>query len=108
MSEQRRSQTRHDVSLSAVVKIDGADTADVATTIANLSLGGCFVSYEQRLPINQRMVLEFRVPTHEQPIAVGGTVRWSSEMGSGVQFDGLRAAEVWSLNKYFEQLLVDE
>ena len=31
-------------------------------------------------------------------------MRWSDDEPSGIQFDGLRARDVWALNKYFEQL----
>jgi hypothetical protein len=51
-----------------------------------------------------RVKIRFRVPAHDQPIEVGAQVRWSTEDSIGVQFDGLRAREVWSLNKYFEKL----
>ena len=30
--------------------------------------------------------------------------RWSNIDGVGVQFDGLRARDVWALNEYFKQL----
>jgi hypothetical protein len=31
-------------------------------------------------------------------------VRWADAKGIGIQFDGLRAQEVWALNEYFKQL----
>ena len=37
------------------------------------------------------MDLEFRLPNREEPIAIGGEVRWVAASGVGVQFDGLRA-----------------
>ena len=40
------------------------------------------------------------------PIVVTATVRWSDDKATGIQFDGLRARDVWALNKYFEQLPV--
>ena len=36
-----------------------------------------------------------------EPRCAGQTTR-----ASGLQFDGLRARDVWALNKYFEQLPV--
>ena len=101
MNVQRRTQSRYDVGLEASITIEGEESS---ATISNMSLGGCLLQYEPRMPINQRVELEFKIPTHESPIRVGGTVRWSAAGGAGVQFDGLRAAEVWSLNKYFERL----
>ena len=70
----------------------------------NLSLGGALVVGEPRLPMGQRVTITFSVPTVEEPIEVGATVRWSDDKGVGIQFDGLRARDVWALNKYFEQL----
>ena len=37
-------------------------------------------------------------------VEVGSTVRWSDAKGVGLQFDGLRARDVWALNEYFTQL----
>lgn len=73
-------------------------------TIRNLSLGGAFVETSERLAMGTRVELTFQIPTYEEPIRAGGQVRWNSELGIGVQFEGLRAKEVWSLNKFFEQL----
>ena len=76
----------------------------VETEMRNLSLGGANVAVRAKLAMGTRVVLRFRVPTHDQPIEVGAQVRWSTDDAIGVQFDGLRAREVWSLNKYFEKL----
>lgn len=84
----------------ASVTVDGT-THEVS--LQNLSLGGAFIAYDGRLPMGKRVEISFAIPTQEQPIAVGGQVRWASDSGAGLQFDGLRARDVWSLNKYFEQ-----
>jgi len=34
---------------------------------------------------------------------VKATVRWIDAEGMGVQFETLRAIEVWALNQYFKQ-----
>jgi hypothetical protein len=98
--DNRRSSTRHDVELFASVTVDGASQE---VRLQNLSLGGAFISYEGRLPMGKQVSISFTIPTQEQPIEVGGQVRWASDTGAGLQFDGLRARDVWSLNKYFEQ-----
>lgn len=70
---------------------------------SNLSLGGALIGM-QRLPMGERVTVTFTVPTMEEPINTGATVRWSTDDSVGVQFDGLRAKDVWALNKFFEQL----
>ncbi len=39
-----------------------------------------------------------------EPITAGAIVRWHDAQGIGLQFDGLRALDMWALNKYFEEL----
>jgi len=99
--ENRRSQTRYTVAIDCTLTLDGQPRDRV---MSNLSLGGCHVVYDDRVAFGTRVEVTFRIPTHESPIVVGGTTRWSNDDGVGIQFDGLRAAEVWSLNKYFETL----
>jgi len=70
----------------------------------NLSLGGALVSAQTKLAMGTRVQITFSVPTTPEPIEIGATVRWADGSGIGLQFDGMRAREVWALNKYFEQL----
>ncbi len=70
----------------------------------NLSLGGALVSAGSRLSMGQKVQIAFTIPTTPEPIEVGAVVRWSDDKATGLQFDGLRARDVWALNKYFEQL----
>ena len=70
----------------------------------NLSLGGALVAVKTRYALGQRVRIAFAVPSLNHAIEVGGTVRWSNTDGVGVQFDGLRARDVWALNEYFKQL----
>ena len=74
-------------------------------TIMNISLGGALVSAgNPRFPMGSRVTISFAIPTLEEAIEVGATVRWSDDKATGLQFDGLRAREVWALNKFFESL----
>jgi hypothetical protein len=100
----RRQQTRYDVSISAMLKI-GDEVLE--RFITNLSLGGCLIAHDQRLPLGMPVELTFRIPTKDEPLLVKGATRWSSDSGSGIQFEGLRARDVWLLNKYFEVLQKD-
>ena len=100
MADNRR-QSRHDISIPAKLTIDGTPND---CTMLNLSLGGALVAADAKYAMGQRVQIAFHVPTMEDAIEVGGTVRWSNRDGVGVQFDGLRARDVWAINEYFKQL----
>ena len=100
MPENRRSNARHVVDLAATIQLHGASSEK---RLVNLSLGGAMIAM-RRLPMGERVTVSFKVPSLEHAIETGATVRWSTEDSVGVQFDGLRAKDVWALNKYFEQL----
>jgi hypothetical protein len=97
----KRSQTRHDVSIPATVVVDGTPKH---CTMLNVSLGGALVAAQPKLAMGHRVRISFHVPTMTDAIDIGATVRWSNADGVGVQFDGLRARDVWALNEYFKQL----
>jgi hypothetical protein len=101
VADNRRTSTRHVVSIPAKVMIDGVAGS---STLLNLSLGGALVTATKRLPMGHRVQITFSVPTSEDAIDIGATVRWADGANVGIQFDGLRARDVWALNKYFEQL----
>ena len=103
MSDNRRTSTRHAVTLAASIAVDGKSRE---CTVMNLSLGGALLAAGSKFSMGERVQMKFSVPTMEEPIEVGGTVRWSDDKATGIQFDGLRARDVWALNKYFEQLPV--
>jgi hypothetical protein len=100
VSEHRRS-TRHAVALAFTVEA-GGKRFDV--TSKNLSLGGAALELAERLPVGSRARVSFRVPGHPDPIEVDAEVRWSDDREIGVSFGGLRAREVWELNRYFGTL----
>jgi hypothetical protein len=101
VADNRRTSTRHDVSLSGTLSV-GGDARPM--TVSNISLGGALVSTGTRFSMGQRVQIAFTIPTLDTPIEVGAVVRWSDEKVTGLQFDGLRARDVWGLNKLFEQL----
>jgi hypothetical protein len=102
VAENRRTSTRHAVSITANLKVDGQDRP---CNLINLSLGGALFT-AQKLPMGQRVDIAFKVPTMEEAIEIGAVVRWSDDKATGIQFDGLRARDVWALNKFFEALPV--
>ena len=108
--EHRRSDRRYERSVAIDFKHES--TTYTART-RNISLGGVFIETEQALPFGARVTLKFPVPTQVEPIEVEGQVRWL-EMedgrlrGLGVRFEGLRARDVWALNKFFEKPLEEK
>lgn len=101
MATNRRSQSRHEVSLAATLTLEGQPRQ---ATLMNLSLGGALVNAGMRYSMGARVQISFSIPTQADPVEVGATVRWSDDKATGLQFDGLRARDVWALNKFFEQL----
>jgi hypothetical protein len=101
VSQTVRSSQRFDVQLD--IEVTFGDQKHVSKS-RNLSLGGAFVDSSVKPPFNARVSLRFNIPNQREAIQVGGVVRWVDPGGFGVQFDGLRARDVWALGKYFESL----
>jgi hypothetical protein len=101
----RRLATRHEVAIAVIVRAVGEPPApELESMIEDLSVSGAFVALGRRLSIGTRVALRFDLPTHDRPIETEAVVRWSSDEGIGVQFDGLRAGQVWSVGRFLEQL----
>lgn len=103
--EHRRSDRRYDRRLPIDIAFEGQS---FSTHTRNISLGGVFVVSERALPFGAKVKLTFRVPTQTEITEVTGQVRWVEQeegvvRGLGIQFEGLRARDVWALNKYFEK-----
>ncbi|HKA88572.1 MAG TPA: PilZ domain-containing protein [Haliangiales bacterium] len=69
------------------------------TETANVSLGGAFLLTEEKPPLGTKLALQISLPSQKELVQVGATVRWVDTNGIGVQFDGLRARDVWALGK---------
>jgi uncharacterized protein (TIGR02266 family) len=87
------------------VQITAGDKTQVAHT-KNISLGGMFAETNEMLPVQTAIQIKFHVPTQREAIEVGGEVRWIERSGGappgmGVRFHGLRARDVWALNRFF-------
>lgn len=96
-----RRQTRHLIAIPVALTVDGTRND---YTMLNLSLGGAQLAVSTKYAMGTRVQMAFHVPTMDEAIEVGGTVRWSNAEGLGIQFDGLRARDVWALNEFFKQL----
>jgi hypothetical protein len=101
VADNRRTSARYVVSIQATFAVSG--TTD-ACTIMNLSLGGALITASKRHAMGERVNLTFKVTSAGEPIEIGATVRWADTTSVGVQFDGLRARDVWALNEYFKSL----
>lgn len=107
MSEQfRRTDPRYDRRLD--VQIVVGEMVHTAIT-KNVSLGGIFVESAQSLPLQTSVQIKFHVPTQVEAIDVTGEVRWVEKpllpdqpVGIGIRFQGLRARDVWALNRFFQ------
>ncbi|HSK00255.1 MAG TPA: PilZ domain-containing protein [Kofleriaceae bacterium] len=101
MTADNRRSTRHFVAIAAKLHVDGNT---VEGTLLNISLGGALMTSTTKYAMGQRVQLSFKVPTQEDVIEVGGTIRWANGEQLGLQFDGLRARDVWALNEFFKRL----
>lgn len=103
--EHRRADRRYDRRIEIEVTADGVP---FTTHTRNLSLGGMYLLSERSVAFGSKVKLRFTVPTQAEVIEVEGEVRWveaeeGETHGLGIQFGGLRARDVWALNKFFEK-----
>jgi uncharacterized protein (TIGR02266 family) len=101
----RRTDPRYDRQLDVDVK---AGSKEFTGRTRNLSLGGMYLETNELLPELSTIDVRFRVPTQPEPIEVTGEVRWvergpgDRRPGLGIRFHGLRARDVWALNRFFQ------
>ena len=100
----RRSDPRYDRRVDVEITSDGETIRAVSV---NLSLGGMFVETNQLLVEQTPVQVRFSIPTQPEPVDVAGEVRWLQRdpgrpSGMGIRFHGLRAREVWALNRVFQ------
>ena len=103
--EHRRADRRYERRLEIEVTSDGVT---FSTHTVNISLGGLYMMSDRALPFGGKLKLRFFIPEQSEAIEVEGVVRWVESQdgtthGVGVQFGGLRARDVWALNKFFEK-----
>ena len=88
---------RYDVELPIELVIAGERHA---TVTEQLSFAGAFIASRVRPKYGSRVELRFVVPDPHAIVEIGAVVRWRNSRGFGVQFDGLRAGDVWSMGKF--------
>jgi type IV pilus assembly protein PilZ len=101
----RRTDPRYDRRLEVELVLEGKRYQAVSR---NISLGGMYLETKDTFPLHATLQLRFRVPTQPEAIDVTGEVRWvekpteSAPGGLGIRFHGLRARDVWALNRFFQ------
>jgi uncharacterized protein (TIGR02266 family) len=102
----RRTDPRYDRRVDVELSSDGQQIRAVSR---NLSLGGMFVETGELLAEQTRVQVRFKVPSQPEPVEVAGEVRWVERSagpdrptGMGIRFHGLRARDVWALNRFFQ------
>jgi uncharacterized protein (TIGR02266 family) len=101
----RRTDPRYDRRLEVEIVASGETHIGYCR---NISLGGMFVELMSVLPVGSAIAVRFRVPTQPEAIEVTGEVRWvergdpGQANGMGIRFHGLRARDVWALNRFFQ------
>ena len=96
LRETRASQ-RYEAKLPVTVGVAGRQ---FACETGNVSLGGAYLITPERFPLGTKLSVRIVLPKVKDAIEVGVTVRWTADTGFGVQFDGLRARDVWALGKF--------
>jgi Tfp pilus assembly protein PilZ len=103
--EQDSRRAYHRAPVDMAVTIVTADGQEQYGQAVNISQGGMFI---QTIPVavGEQVSLAFYLPDLENAVQTVAIVRWNEEQGAqgiGVQFEPLRAMEVWAINKIFER-----
>jgi hypothetical protein len=91
------------VEISAQVRVLGDRVRQQVCQLRNISLGGTFLELG-RLPMGTLVNITFGLPTLGERLSLDAVVQWSTDDGVGVQFEGMRAREVWALWRYLESV----
>ena len=101
----RRIDPRYERQIAVEVLCEGKKQT---SQTRNISLGGLYLDSGAAWAIGTTVQLRFELPTQPEPIEVAGDVRWVVKAGSGdqsgigIRFQGLRARDVWALNRFFQ------
>ncbi|MBN2342144.1 MAG: PilZ domain-containing protein [Deltaproteobacteria bacterium] len=93
---QQRKHTRIDFVTDVTVDIDGAK---VSGATVNISQGGALLTLNAPVEFGQKLILEILLPKIKETCRIPSVVRWCSDASIGVQFEVLRAIEVWAINQ---------
>ena len=71
---------------------------------ANISPGGTFVIIDEELELGVKLTISLQLPGVNKVSEIPCIVRWSKAgQGIGLQFERLRAIEIWALNKLIRE-----
>jgi hypothetical protein len=85
------------IQLPATITVAGTDFDCV---IENLSLGGALVCCGLPVAMGEKVGLFFVLDTLRETIDATVIARWRRDTELGVQFEGLRAREMWALGQF--------
>jgi hypothetical protein len=95
----KRTTERHVLELDAEIRV--GDEWQAART-RNASLGGVFIDLRRPVAAGTRVRLRVQLAPGKDVIETDAIVRWQDDAGAGLQFDGLRARDIWLLGKFLE------
>ena len=93
---QKRKFARVDFQTEVIINIAGQRQPGMTL---NLSQGGALLKTDAPLEFGQKLALEIQLPKIRETCVIPGVVRWSRDTNVGIQFEVLRAIEVWGINQ---------
>jgi Tfp pilus assembly protein PilZ len=70
--------------------------------ILDISIGGVFIETHERIPVGEKIVLNFTLPSLSQPFSMTGKIAWSGPQGFGVKFETLPPPQGKAIKSYVE------
>ena len=93
---QKRKHARVEFETNVTIEVSGQKQA--GTTI-NLSQGGALLSTDMPLEFGQKLSLVIDLPKVKETCCIPSVVRWRNHSSVGIQFEVLRAIEVWGIGQ---------
>ena len=98
---QKRRFTRVDYEHDLEISID---EKQIKGRTVNISPGGAFVIMDEEPELGVKLTIALQLPGVNKVSEIPCIVRWSKPgQGIGIQFERLRAIEIWALNKIIRE-----
>lgn len=101
MDDHAQTSYSYAVEISALVRVHGDEVRPQVCQLRTMSLEGTFLELG-RLSAGTLVNITFDLPTSGEQLSLDGVVNWSTDTGAAVQFEGVRAREIWALWRYLE------